>query len=596
MSLKYFLILPLILLLTACSSDPVSNPELRHAQELLQNHPDSVGEAARILNSLSPASLSEGDRNLLSLLKIKADDKMYVTHTSDSLILAVVDFERKHQDRGLYPEALYYAGRVYADLGDVPTSSKWYEQSLLSIPDDSSYNPLRLRVSYHLGYSLINQFLYSSADSVLQKGIVLATDLNDSYFLQIIYELLGNSKMNRQEYGEALTYFLKAKSYSKSHPSPDSLTIDIQIAMINARQGNIVRARDYLRNIRQSVDFVAEPLYLQAAAEVCLKSGDFPKAFQYADSLLNFKDFPNRPAAFRILLDPALKDYISPDSANSYVFQYAEELNTHYSRRDFLQSQHQQSLYNYSVHEKKRREAEILSERWEWLLWIATLIILLLIILLLIRERINNRRRILLQNTILDLTDRNSDKILAAQNIDHPDTPTQDISHTEEASCPDPANGQDNHPPCVNDNISEEEKYRIEKIEKLKKRLMPVINGEVKDKRIEIPLESSEILNRFKDNIVKNELTSVDWQYLEQEVMRYSPDFRDNLSLLSDNSINEAEYRVALLIRCHFRPKEISCLLNVKPGTISKQRGDISRKIFQKNVGTKLIDIIIQSL
>ncbi|MDE6576756.1 MAG: hypothetical protein K2K58_01115, partial [Muribaculaceae bacterium] len=72
MSLKHFLILPLILLLTACSSDPVSNPELRHAQELLQNQPDSVGVAARILNSLSPDSLSEGDRNLLSLLKIKA--------------------------------------------------------------------------------------------------------------------------------------------------------------------------------------------------------------------------------------------------------------------------------------------------------------------------------------------------------------------------------------------------------------------------------------------------------------------------------------------------------------------------------------------
>ena len=61
---------------------------------------------------------------------MKIADKNYVTHTSDSLILRVIDHEESHKGDGRYAEALYYGGRVYSDLGDYPTSLKYFQQSL----------------------------------------------------------------------------------------------------------------------------------------------------------------------------------------------------------------------------------------------------------------------------------------------------------------------------------------------------------------------------------------------------------------------------------------------------------------------------------
>ena len=52
------------------------------------------------------------------LLTIKANDKAYITHTSDSLILSLVDYYEHGGDPVYLGEAYYYAGSTYRDLGD----------------------------------------------------------------------------------------------------------------------------------------------------------------------------------------------------------------------------------------------------------------------------------------------------------------------------------------------------------------------------------------------------------------------------------------------------------------------------------------------
>ncbi|MDE6577076.1 MAG: tetratricopeptide repeat protein, partial [Muribaculaceae bacterium] len=481
-------------------------------------------------------------------------------------------YEKKHQDRGFYPEALYYAGRVYADLGDYPESTKYYEKSLEIIPSNKKNDPLRFRVLYHLAWNLTTQCLYASADSISLKAILVAENMNDRYRQAISYELMGNSQLNRRQYPQALSSLSKAKRIFKEISSPDTLTTIIQIAFIQGKQGNLKEALYNIKRIEPQVDSVWLPLFLPMAAEIFLRNGDYQEAREAACRLLKLHDFSNRQIAYQILLNPDMELFLDPDSCVSLSREYASELASHYARRDSIQTINQQSVYNYAVHERNRIEAEKRLMKWEWAGITTFIALLILIIILLIRERNNNRKTILLQKTILDLTER--------------------LSQSEENNCRE----EDIDLSDKNDTAQEKKDDRKKESEKLLSRLIPLISGDAPDIQIEIPLASSDIVRKFRDNIVKNKLSHEDWQYLEQEVRKYSPDFRNNLSLLSNGTIEESEYRVALLIRCHFRPSEIGYLLNIKPGTVSSHRGNISKKIFGRNIGTRLIDRVIKSL
>ena len=58
------------------------------------------------------------------LLKIKANDKLYHEHTSDSIILEIIRFYDEYGDLYKQMEAYYYLGSVYRDLGDAPRAVK----------------------------------------------------------------------------------------------------------------------------------------------------------------------------------------------------------------------------------------------------------------------------------------------------------------------------------------------------------------------------------------------------------------------------------------------------------------------------------------
>ena len=110
--LKYFL--PIVLfIVSACSGSP-DDSRLLAISGIVSDKPE---EALAALDSIDPNGLSEPNRHFYDFLSIKAKDKAYVTHTSDSLILNVIDYYSRHKDSGLYPEALYYGGRVYRDIG-----------------------------------------------------------------------------------------------------------------------------------------------------------------------------------------------------------------------------------------------------------------------------------------------------------------------------------------------------------------------------------------------------------------------------------------------------------------------------------------------
>lgn len=119
----------------------------RHHDGRLERIWDTVSDTPRdalmSLDSIDPSTLSESDRAFYNLLSIKAKDKAYISHTSDSLIMGVINHYTRHQDKELYPEALYYAGRVYSDLGDYSTAIDYFQKALNLLPAGTENRVLR---------------------------------------------------------------------------------------------------------------------------------------------------------------------------------------------------------------------------------------------------------------------------------------------------------------------------------------------------------------------------------------------------------------------------------------------------------------------
>lgn len=120
---RIFLLLVLSSILFCCTNTQPDN-RLTEVADLVNKNPQKALDS---IYSIPYSELSDADKHLFDFLLVKCSDKAFVTHTSDSLILKVINYESKNRHLGRYAEALYYGGRVYHDLGDMPTALSYYQ-------------------------------------------------------------------------------------------------------------------------------------------------------------------------------------------------------------------------------------------------------------------------------------------------------------------------------------------------------------------------------------------------------------------------------------------------------------------------------------
>ena len=197
--------------------------------------------ALAALDSIDASQLSESDRHYYDLLTVKSRDKAYVTHTSDSLILSVMQYY-EHHDTDHYPEALYYGGRVYSDLGDFPTALRYFQDALSVTPDDNL--DLLGRLYSQTGRLLNTLRIYKPATSNLNAAIKVNEQLKDSTNLMFNKQLLGGIYIHRNMYDSARYYMSRALSLSRLRT--DSTLIKTFLAEICYQQKDYTTALGYL--------------------------------------------------------------------------------------------------------------------------------------------------------------------------------------------------------------------------------------------------------------------------------------------------------------------------------------------------------------
>lgn len=158
------------LFLIGCSPGPELRPTvLTEADSLSASDPVC---ALAMLDSVAPQLLAADSATLMyyQLLRVKAQDRAYIRHTSDQPILSVISYYERHPEADLLAWAYCYGGRVCRDLGETPRALRYFEKALAELADGR--NPdLRRRVLSQLGYLFYYQYLFAESRAIKREVI-----------------------------------------------------------------------------------------------------------------------------------------------------------------------------------------------------------------------------------------------------------------------------------------------------------------------------------------------------------------------------------------------------------------------------------------
>lgn len=562
MIFRIFLVLISCLFLSSCTHSR-HDERLSRIAAFVSESPDSAIVA---LDSISSSDLSDADRHLYDLLSVKARDKAYVTHTSDSLILDVVDYYSFAGPDSLYAEALYYGGRVYSDLGDYPTALKYFQNALEQLPESTPYKYLRSSVLSQTGRLLDNICLYEEAVPYVNDALKLDIFFNDSVNEVYDLQLLGSIYLEIGDYNKSYQIFKKALSRSRNmHPSHKAKSL-VYLALIKYKIGELDSAKIMVHGLPEVVAPEERNTALAVASKIYYQSGIFDSAYICADKLIHSPDFLNKQVGYHIILSPKLRIFVHPDSLDGYFTDYRSSLLKFLESSTSRLAVNQQSLYNYTLHEREREKAERSNQRLKhWVIGFIILILVLAVIVLYFRTQ--NQRHIIELREALDSVERLR-RSLPATSPSLPDSA---------ASLPE---------------VTESELRR-----RLKSELLALYQSGTEKWSVPALILSSQPYQKLQGYLnVARSLSDDDplWEELEAIVLQSSPQFKTNLNLLTTGHLTSHDLHTALLIKCGMQPTQMAVLLGRSKSTIATRRETLCIKIFDEKLGTKAIDSIIR--
>ena len=343
---------------------------------------DSVPEEAiRRLDSIDQMKLSERDLNRWRLLWLKSRDKAYVAHKSDTLILDVIDYYDEHRSEGLYPEALYYGGRVYSDLGDLPTALEYFQKSLDEIPEDNAHLLFKSTVLNQTGRLLHTLRLDSAAIEYLEKSLktISITRRRDSD-IAFTHSLMSDSYISLHNFEKARLCIKEALRSSPNLSKADSISILTSLAYLYLHEGKNDSALKIIRPLPQLVDSITKPDCLAIAAEIFREVGIPDTAYFYARMLTQLYS-PNKRTGYKVIFSDKLKDFIPKDTLLKLIPEYKKTIEDYLNSHQAEQAVIQNSRYNYSKYVIERDKAERKSREYQKALWfVGTLLVVLMLI------------------------------------------------------------------------------------------------------------------------------------------------------------------------------------------------------------------------
>lgn len=561
-------------LLLACCSENLHDKRLEHIAGIVSDTPE---EALSQLDSIDRDALWEADRNYYDLLTIKAKDKAYIRHTSDTLIKRVIDYYSNHGDIELYAEALYYGGRVYSDMGDSPNALRYFHNALDTLPDEPKNHDLKGNIVSQTGRLLTSLGLFEEAIPYIKDVIELERLNKDTINLIYDLQLLGSTNFLAGNYRAAEATLHESLTLCPGTSPYNAAKSRMYLGAVKYALGQVDSALFYIRNTPDEVKPNIRNSALEYASDIYLKTNILDTALLYARELINDPEAKNPELGYQVILSPKIRSFYPLDTLEYYLYRYIDVLVTYYDKHQAQLALNQQSLFNYKLHDKGRQKAEKDKEDLEDIILAIALIASILAIALLILK-IRHQRTLIKLHIALDQI-----KSQQWQNSETSESETYDFAPEKQKP--------EEHPASLSSDYS---------LTALRNRLRDTLydsylkNPDIEPSGAIICSEAyQELRNNLKEGINDdNDL----WKKLESVILNVSPNFKTNLHLLTGGHLSAPYYHTALLIKCHFPTKDMAALLQKTKGTVVSRRETLCQKVFGENKGVKIIDGIIRHL
>ena len=384
-------LLLLCLCLVACRQAPYP-AVLRQADSLLRTRPDSAMALLRQAAPLMPQQ-PEATRMYYRLLCVKAADKAYVPHTSDSLIRPVIAYYEEHWDKRHLPEAYYYGGRVYRDLGDAPQALDYLQRALDILPQGEG-DMQKSKIYSQMAMLFLYQHMYDEALNILRKAH--AHNVATGNVRSRIFNLrdMADAFRGNNQMDSALYYFRKSYDLACDNGMADLANmVQSQIASMYDLLGEYNKAREALQQAFKYKHKASQSAIYSIAADIYLHCGQVDSALYYNTRLLAMGNVYGKRAAYMDLAQMAMENN-DAKKALEYLRGYALYTDSVEQMTDMETVRRMHALYNYQLREKENRELEAKNARQHLWMVYATAAVLLLIAFSLLQYQYNRRKRL----------------------------------------------------------------------------------------------------------------------------------------------------------------------------------------------------------
>lgn len=202
-----------VIALMGCTGQTSYPEAMKQAESCMDAHPDS---AFHLLSAYGDSinTLPDEARMYYHLLTIQAKDKLYITHTDDSLINRIVQFYEEENRPERLMLAYYYQGSVYRDMNDAPRALKAFQQ-VVDMNRNCPPSDLMARTYNQMGTLFAYQGLYDEsleANRQAARQFLLQGKKNRTSYA---YRDMARMFDMKEQKDSALIYYKKAYSMAK---------------------------------------------------------------------------------------------------------------------------------------------------------------------------------------------------------------------------------------------------------------------------------------------------------------------------------------------------------------------------------------------
>ena len=566
-----------LLLLGFCACGHGSYPSvLLRADSLASVAPDS----ARVLLARwadSAGHAPERVRMYHRLLTIKAADKAYVRHTSDSLIKKVVAYYEDGGDKSLLPEAYYYAGRVYRDLGDAPQALDYFERAADVLPPRGQ-EVLAGKIYSQTGTLFLYQQMYEEALEMFRRAYAYDVKAGDVRGQVFALRDITNVYQRMEKLDSTLAYIQKAHVLASECGNVDMLSlVQGQRLSLYLQLQKYDSAEVCLREAFKHVHKANHSGLYSMASQLYNYTGRLDSAIYYWNLLVDSGTIYAKGMSHFALAQVAMRRKDTDKALRHFVqYQLCEDSIRRLTNTETIRQMH--SLYNYKLREKENQKRQ----RQMLLYGISGGCILFLSMAFGYVQYVRRKRAELLQrleyaNRVKEETEQRSEQFIRENEQKIVALEQQlreaDAAHREQLQ-------------RQKEMLQLENRQAQTVLEKQR-----LVEAAMKDMDVRKDLEARLSTGYIGSKMLKEK----DWLSIEGEIEVLFSGFKEKLQALYPD-FSDFEYRLCLLIRLGMRPVDMAELTAHTKESVTAARRRMYEKVFRKKGTPKDWDSVVLSL